>query len=100
MPHDEYEAVITLRDLHEDIRAIRNDLTTVIAQLSATTTTQADHEMRIRELEKTTASSVEVAKHEERLDALDRKHWYATGALVVLGILFPNLGEIAKLFGG
>lgn len=80
MPHDEHEAVITLRDLHEDIKAIRNDLTTVITQNTAITATQADHESRIRSLE--------------------RRVWIAAGVVGVIATALPKLAPLATALGG
>lgn len=80
MPHEEYEAVITLRDVHEDIRAMRTELTTVITQLSATTATQLDHESRLR--------------------ALERRVWTAAGVAAAVAAVIPQLGPLATAFGG
>lgn len=79
MTPNEYEAVITLRDLHDDIKAIRNDLTTVITQLSATTVTTADHETRIR--------------------ALERRVWTAAGVAAVFSALVPQLAPLVSTLG-
>ncbi|WP_190821949.1 hypothetical protein [Saccharopolyspora pogona] len=96
MPPEQNGAVVTLEEMYRDIKELRRS----VAELVVLANTSQDHEARIRDLEKNVASAADVAKHEDRLDAIDRKHWYASGALLVLGILAPNLGEIQKLFGG
>ncbi|MER7077920.1 hypothetical protein SAMN02982929_07237 [Saccharopolyspora kobensis] len=80
MPHEDYEAAITLRDVHEDIRAMRTELTTVITQLSTATANQLDHETRIR--------------------ALERRVWTAAGVAAAIAAVIPQLGPIAAAFGG
>ena len=80
MSHNENEAVVTLRDLHQDIKAIRTDLVTMMTQRASVTSTQIDHETRLR--------------------ALERRVWTAAGVAAVFAALIPQIGPITAALGG
>lgn len=82
MPHDETEepgAVVTLDNMYQEIKGLRTDVTTMLANLANNTAIAQDHETRIRTLEK--------------------RVWIAAGAAAVLASTIPDLSAIASALG-
>lgn len=94
--YEETGALVPLSEMYGDIKALREDMTKLVTLHEKS----QDHEQRIRDLEKNKAEALLAEKQEVRLDAMEKKMWTAAGALTVLAIAFPNIGEFAKMIGG
>ncbi|HET6291027.1 MAG TPA: hypothetical protein VFG15_30320 [Amycolatopsis sp.] len=71
---------ITNEQIFDELRALTNNVITLVTKLDTLVNVGNDHEQRIRELEK-----VSVADHESRIRGLERKIWVAAGVAAAGG---------------
>jgi hypothetical protein len=84
-------------DVRKELSAIKDIAVRIDERTQLFSASIKDHEKRLRVVEVTTPQVVNCRDHEDRLRTLERRRWFAEGAIAVIGSLATLFG--AKLLG-